>query len=272
MLELRDVAFEVDGKLLLDVERIAVQPGKVTALLGPNGAGKTTALKLLTGDLSPTRGMAVLDGKAPSDHTAAGLASVRAVVTQSASLNFDFLVWEVVALGRMPLAATSSAAKDHRAISEALRLVGGLELAERRYLTLSGGEKQRVQFARGLAQVMDLSESSGAKYLLLDEPTSALDLKYQIDCLEVAQAFARQGNGVAIILHDLNLAAAFADDVYLLKDGHVVAQGPADDTLTPDAIRHAYDLTPERVDFALSVGTRNNARSRLPLAQLQAAE
>ncbi len=275
MLELKDIQFQAGGKTLLALDHLGIEPGFVTAIIGPNGAGKSTALKLLSGEHRPTGGEAFLDGAPLAGLGAGVLAQRRAVVTQSASLNFDFMVWEVAALGRQPLAPVSSAEKDRAAVAEALRMVDCLALAERRYLTLSGGERQRVHFARALAQVLDPPPGADAQYLLLDEPTSALDLKYQIDCLEIARDFARNSNGVAVILHDLNLAKEFADQIYLLGAGRLVAKGPPDTVLVAKHIQPTYDLTDERMAFALSglTGLAETATAPpLPSKPVQAAE
>lgn len=252
MLELVKPFVAVGDKTLLSLDGLTARPGQLTAILGPNGAGKTTALKLLSGEAEASEGEALLDGQSVRDMGAAALARRRAVVTQSSSLSFDFLVWEVVALGRQPHVENSSAAIDEAIIIRALEMVDAVQFAGRRYLTLSGGERQRVQFARALAQVLEPADITAPKYLLLDEPTSALDLKYQIDCLELARDFARDGNGVVVILHDLNLARAYANHVYLLQRGTLAASGAAEDVLTPEIIQPVYGLSDDRVGFALS--------------------
>ena len=227
---------------LLDGVTLCAEPGRVTAICGPNGAGKSTALGVLSGSITPTSGVARLDG-APLDALGArALARRRAVLSQSSPLGFPFAAHEVVAMGRAPHEGRRSVRDDARIVGQAMATADVLHLAERNYLTLSGGERQRVQTARCLAQVWEAPEDGAARWLLLDEPTSALDLKHQIALMRLVRLLADDGWGVIAVLHDLRLVRDHADTVVLLRSGRVAAAGPVSQNLTPDAVQSVFDL------------------------------
>jgi iron complex transport system ATP-binding protein len=216
---------------------VTIQRGSLTGLLGPNGCGKTTLLKLMTGVLRPRQGAITLDGRAISGIPRRELAKQVAVVPQETHPAFDYSVLEMVLMGRHPhLGAFQLEGPEDLAIArESLSATGTAHLADRAYMTLSGGEKQRVVIASALAQAPDV--------LLLDEPTASLDLAYQ---LEVASLLDRLNHdrGVTMVLatHDLNLAASLCDSLVLIRAGRVLAQGPTRDVLTGAMIQQLYDV------------------------------
>ena len=236
MLALEDATVRIGRATLLDGLSLEVAPGEVVAVVGPNGAGKTTALRLLAGETAPSSGRAVLDGR-PFD-LEDGLARRRAVLPQKSALAFGFSALDVVMLGRTPHRSTR--AEDRAAASRSMHAAGVAGLAGRRYPSLSGGEQQRVHLARALAQ---LDGTEGPRYLLLDEPTSALDLAHQHAVLRVARRQAADGVGVLAVLHDLNLAAQYADRIAVLAGGRLVAVGTADAVLTPSVVRCAFGIS-----------------------------
>jgi len=238
MLALDQATVRVGGATLLDGLSLAVAPGEVVAVVGPNGAGKTTALRLLAGETTPTAGRSTLDGRALGDWAPDALALRRAVLPQQSALASGFSALDVVLLGRTPHRATRDA--DRQSAARAMARAGVLGLAGRRYPTLSGGEQQRVHLARALAQ---LDGTEGARYLLLDEPTSALDLAHQHAVLRVARREAAAGVGVLAVLHDLNLAAQYADRIAVLAAGKLVALGTAEHVLTPAVVRCAFGIS-----------------------------
>lgn len=239
-LETIRVSFKIGDKTLLEEVSLAVAPGEVMAIVGPNGAGKSTLLKLLSGDLRPSSGKVLLQGKPLSDWSSREQARLRAVLPQQSRLNFPFTALEVVLLGRMPH-GTGGSRRDYEIALAALSAIGMSHLAQRLYPTLSGGEQQRVQLARVLAQIWEAPPRS-KRYLLLDEPTTSLDLAHQQYTLKIARDFARKGTGVLAILHDLNLAAQYADQVLILREGRQIAWGMPDKVLTSKLIRAAFDL------------------------------
>lgn len=231
----QSVRVVVGGKTILDNVDLRLSPGKVVAVVGANGAGKSTLLKMMAGEGRPSAGEILLDERALADWPIRALARRRAVLPQSVEIVFPFLVSEVVTLGFPP--RLDGAAAD-QLVRRALGAVEMDEFAGRVYGTLSGGEKQRVQLARVLAQ----ASTGEGTYLLLDEPTASLDLAHQLLILRLARAHADSGGGVMMVLHDLNLAAMAADEIVALKDGCRIAAGPPASIITDDLIAALYGV------------------------------
>jgi iron complex transport system ATP-binding protein len=214
-----------------------IRRGTVVGILGPNGSGKTTLLRLLSGTRRPTRGQVLLDGTSLDRLSRREVARRIAVVAQETQIAFEYTVMEMVLMGRHPHLGLFEleGPEDFAVARDAMRATGTDELEERRFSTLSGGEKQRVVIAAALAQSSDV--------LLLDEPTASLDLAYQ---LEVAAVLTRlnhdRGATIVISTHDLNLAAAVCRELVLLKAGQVIAAGPTTEVLTPDRVRELYGV------------------------------
>lgn len=232
-------------RALLDRVSLEIAPGTVTALLGANGAGKSTVIRVLAGDHRPDEGLVEIDGTRLDRLSPLALARRRAVMPQSASLDFGFTAAEVVALGRLPYAGTAAMLEDDEAIGAAGAATGIAALWHRAYPTLSGGEQQRVQLARVLAQLWQADGAREQRYLLLDEPVSALDLQQQRIIFDVLRRLARQGVGILAVVHDLPLAAAYADRVVLLREGRLLAAGTPEATLTPELIDTCFGITVE---------------------------
>ena len=237
-----DICFSVGSKQILRHVDVSVQAGEVLAVLGPNGAGKSSLLKIMAGEQSFYTGQLELNGRAYQDWAAGSIARTVGVLPQSSELAFPFTVAEVVMLGRLP--HSTGRQRDREIVAQALQLLDVSHLSESLYPALSGGEKQRVQLARVLTQIWEQTES-GSRYLLLDEPTSALDLSHQHQTLSVARELAAQGVGVLAILHDLNLAAQYADRIMLLGQGQCMAEGSVDEVLQAERIRQLYNIEVE---------------------------
>lgn len=245
MLELEQVSLRRQGRWSCQGISLQVEPGQVVGVIGPNGAGKSTALGLLSGEIAPTRGVARLDGQRLSGFSPLALAKRRAVMLQHTSLMFGFEVEEIVSLGLTPHEPCAPAlAQAH--IAQAMALAGVEHLADRRYMALSGGERQRVQFARALVQLLAAPaverEGLSGRYLLLDEPVASLDLAYAHALLWASRALAKQGAGVLVILHDLNLAARYADQLVVLRQGRVFTQGSPQEVLTVELLDQVFGL------------------------------
>lgn len=243
-LALEDVAFAYGRTPVLGGVSLHVAPGERVALLGRNGAGKSTLLRVASGYLTAQRGRVLLDGqdlRALPRRVAARRVGGTAA---GESAELPFRVREAVALGRHPWrgAFGPPSAADDDAVQAALAAADLVPLAERVLPSLSSGERQRVALARALAQQADL--------LLLDEPTAHLDLGHQTRLLNVVSAAAARGTAVLAALHDLNVAAAWADRLVLLHRGRVLAAGPPDHVLTPDLVRAAFDAEVVRVQVA----------------------
>lgn len=229
------------------------EPGRLTVVAGPNGAGKSTLLKLLARELTPSRGDVELNGRPLSSYPVAELARRRAVLPQESHLAFPFTVLEVVRLAHAAIAPGEAREEDEQAI-RALRSVGLGDHGSRSYQTLSGGEQQRVQLARVLTQLRASGLRDEPGFLLLDEPISNLDVKHQVDIFRLVRGLADQGTGVVAILHDLNIAAMFADRLIVMKDGAIAADGPPRAALTDDLLESVFGL-PLRVCRTPADGT-----------------
>ena len=240
LIEARNVFVEINSKKLLEDVSLNLRAGEVLAVVGQNGAGKSTLRKVLCGDLIASSGEILMSGKSLEEWTLNERAKSRAVLPQDSSLNFPFTVLEVVLMGRAPHIAGAETERDYEIARLALREVDALELEDRIYPTLSGGERQRVHLARVLAQIWEKTESP--RYLLLDEPTSNLDLTHQHQTLKIARGFADQAVVVLIILHDLNLAAQYADRILILQNGKIAAFGTPDEVFTPETIQKTFGV------------------------------
>jgi iron complex transport system ATP-binding protein len=240
-----DLTVRRGDRALLDRVSLALAPGRITALVGPNGAGKSTLLRILSGELVPDSGHVAFHDRPLSAWPVAALARHRAVLPQESDLAFPFRVEEVVRLGRIPHPGGGDSSADHTLARAALTQVDLELFADRLYPTLSGGEKQRVHLARALAQLHPDPSSAppAARALLLDEPTASLDLAHQHSVLSLARDLARRENvAVFAVLHDLNLALAYADDLLALVAGRMVAAGPISTTLTTALVREVFGI------------------------------
>lgn len=226
--------------VLADVD-IRLAPGRVTAILGPNGAGKSTLLSLLGGQRAPTRGRVTLDDRPLHDHRPAELALRRAMMPQESAVAFDFSVQEVVALGRFPH-RTSSRGDEDAIVAAAMALTDVSALATRVLNTLSSGEKARAHMARALAQLWHPTSDGAGRWLLLDEPTAALDLAHQHVAMRLLRDWAGRGVGVVLVLHDLNLALRYADDVVVIDASGAIVQGPTALVLRPALIERIWGV------------------------------
>ncbi|MFC3032719.1 heme ABC transporter ATP-binding protein [Pseudoalteromonas fenneropenaei] len=211
--------------------------GQFIAILGENGAGKSTLLQALTQDID-YQGTVSFAGQDLAACNPAQLATRRAVMLQHSRPNFAFSAKALIAMGRYPI--TESEREREANVNEVIALLDLTALAERDITALSGGELQRVQFARCFAQLNGQRRDSSGKLMLLDEPTAALDLHHQHKVLGLAKQFARQGNVVVAVLHDLNLASLYADQVLLLADGRLQQHGAPSDVLCQQVLKPIY--------------------------------
>jgi iron complex transport system ATP-binding protein len=269
LIEACGVHVRVGRKVLLEGVSLEVRRGEVVAVVGPNGAGKSTLRRALCGDVDLSGGEVRMCGRRLAEWPALERARVRAVMPQESTLAFPFTVLEVALMGRLPHLRGAEGARDYEVALLALEAVEARHLAERLYPTLSGGEKQRVQLARVLAQIWEPTggdehghkdggeragerereiegrgegKRGGERFLLLDEPTSNLDLAHQHSTLAVARRLAGAGVGVLVVLHDLNLAAQYGDRIVMLKDGRVAHCGRPHEVLTREAIREVFGV------------------------------
>lgn len=259
MLQAHGIAVQRGERQILSDIDLSLPAGQVIGVLGANGAGKSTLLAALAGELSPSAGRITLNGRPLSAWPAAELASCRAVLPQSPSLQFDLPVATVIGMGAYPHArhtrtgaprtdsrdtAQAAIAEDQRILQRVLALADVQDLYERRYHRLSGGEQQRVHLARVLYQLL-LARQGYNEYrvLMLDEPTASLDPRHQLHLLSAVHTLAHEVNVAAlVIVHDLNLAAGCCDRLLLLGQGRVAACGTPAQVLTPDTLRQVYGV------------------------------
>ncbi|MDR6712205.1 iron complex transport system ATP-binding protein [Pseudomonas hunanensis] len=237
MLEVEGLHLRRGSVEVLHDLHLTLQPGQILGVLGPNGAGKSSLLGALCGELTPDQGRVRLLGRELAQWGGQARARHLAVLPQVSSLGFAFRVEEVVGMGRLPHG--SGKQRDQEIIEAALRAADAWHLLERSYLALSGGERQRVHLARVLAQ---LWPGEAGATLLLDEPTSMLDPLHQHTTLQAVRSFADRGAAVLVILHDLNLAARYCDQVLLLEQGRCHALDTPRQVLTPKALKAVFGI------------------------------
>ena len=251
MLEARDVSARFGRAAALRGASLSARPGELLAIAGPNGAGKSTLLACLSGAM-PFEGHASLDGRDPRRLAADAAARLRAVLEQNPTLGAPFTVRTLAGLA-IPRDLSPAEADD--IVAHALAVTGLTAHADRPATLLSGGERRRAHLARALAQLEAGRRLGGGRWLLLDEPAANLDPAQAASALRAARAAARAGAGVLAVLHELDLAAAFADRVALMSAGRVVALGPPEEALTPGILRRVYGLSMKvaRIGGALRV-------------------
>ena len=241
MIRGKNLTVELGGNPIISDVSIDVIPGEFVAVVGSNGAGKSTLLRALSGEVPVTRGTVELVGRPLADWPAVERALRLAVLPQSSSLSFGLSVQEIVALGCLPMAGRVSGEIQAKVVQDAMAKAEVEAFAERNYLTLSGGEKLRTHLARAMAQILEPIHAD-PRVLLLDEPTSSLDLRHQMRVLEIVREFTSSGVGILAILHDLNLASRFADRVFVMHQGRVVASGAPVDVFEPGLLRSAFGI------------------------------
>ena len=241
-LECRNLGVGVAKGPRLATVDVRIPAGRFTAILGPNGAGKSTLMSMLVGERAPQSGQVLLDGQALSAHAVEGLARRRSVMPQDCSVAFDFTAQEVVELGRYPHRHQPGTG-EAQIPAQAMELTGVDHLAQRSINTLSGGERARTHLARALAQIWQPPADGAARWLLLDEPTAALDLAHQHHAMRLLRQWAgQQGAGVVAVIHDLNLALRYADDVLVLGGDAGVHHGAVLDVLQPALVRQVWGM------------------------------
>ena len=235
MLTANCISYAVQDRALVDKVTLDLHSGEVLAIVGPNGAGKSTLCGILAGDLTPMEGRVEVCGLAVRTAKPTALARVRSMLNQHTPLGFPFTAREVVMMGRYPHIPRWKSPKetDFALADQAMESAQVQHLADRIYPTLSGGEQRRVSLARVLAQ--------DTPVILLDEPTTALDIGHQQLVMTLCRRLADDGRAVLTVLHDLNLAGAFADRMMVMSEGKVVAVGKPEEVLCPDLLSSVFN-------------------------------
>lgn len=235
-IEAIDLDYAIGSKQILSKIELKICPGELHVLIGRNGAGKSSLFHMLCGDITPQNGNIYLDGIELTKYSKNQLAKIRAVLTQETNITFPINSEEVIGLGRHPHKVDIH--RDREIVQTCLKITDSIEQKEQNYATLSGGEKQKVNFGRILAQAWE----TPPRYIFLDEPVSALDIPNQYKTLNVCKHMTEQGYAVFMILHDLNLAALYADTITLLHKGKILKSGKPKEVLTLENLETAFGI------------------------------
>ena len=241
MLKAKGINFSIGNKQILQDINLEFLPGQFNMILGPNGSGKSTFLKIFSGELQGYSGEVFYGNKKLESIKKTELAKVRAVMSQQPELSFPLMADEVVMMGRYPHFGFQPTKKDEAICKQVMARMNIECFSDRNYLTLSGGEKQRVQYARVLAQIWE-PPATGCRYLFLDEPLTSLDINYQQEFLQIAREFTKEHTILVAVMHDINLAIQFADQLFFLKEGKLVAKGGVKQILTADLIKDVFNV------------------------------
>lgn len=233
MIELQHITVRFGKREILNDINADIAGGRITAVMGPNGCGKTTLLRCIGGLLEPTAGQVLIDGQRVQDFSARALAQKVAFVRQQAQTDFEFSAFETVLMGRNPYQKRlqNESQADWDIVEQCMRQTGTWHLRMSKPHEMSGGELQRVMIARALAQQTPV--------LLMDEPVSNLDISHQ---LEIMRLLRNTDKSVIIVIHDLNLALQFCEDLLLFHEGRLLYRGPLAEGLTPENIRTVYGV------------------------------
>jgi len=235
------MSLEIDGGEIVNNINIEVFPGKVLALIGPNGAGKSTILKLLSGDVKPTSGVVKYNDINISNIPFVDRAHIRGVMSQSQTIAFDFSVLEIIEMGWLHSDHDYYTSFYPDVLKQIIEDCELQHLADRKFNTLSGGEQKRVHFARVLLQLWIPEGDIHPRFMLLDEPLANLDIYHELKMLEIIKKRLSKNIGVLLILHDLNTASKFADNIVLMKNGTIVKNGSTIEVLTESILSETYE-------------------------------
>lgn len=242
MIKTKDLHYKIKDKQLIEGLSLTFESNEITMIVGPNGAGKSTLIQLLSQQLEPTSGQIEFYGRPTAELATEKMAKKRAVLSQNTAMAFPLTVKEVVMMGRYPHFAGKPRQQDEEICMESMALFNISEMKDRNYLTLSGGEQQRVHFARIAAQIWP-EGSDATKILLLDEPLTYLDIFYQYEFLRIIKQLMEVQNMIVIgVVHDLNLAYQFADKVAMLANGKLVSFDDPANVFTPQNIKFTFKV------------------------------
>jgi iron complex transport system ATP-binding protein len=241
MLKVENIHYSIGVKQILRGISIRFGAGLFHVIVGPNGSGKSTFLKVFSGDQHPQQGSVRYDRDDIFKLNKTAVAQRRSVMSQQPELHFPLSVSEIVMMGRYPHFNYQPSAKDIAIYDEVIKEMELTDFLDRDYLTLSGGEKQRVQFARALAQIWE-KPTEGSRYLFLDEPINNLDIHYQHQFLQLAKAFTTAHTVTIAVLHDINLAIQYADTISFMKSGEIVSTGPPSSVISASLIKDVFAI------------------------------
>ena len=240
--DIKNLSWEVDSKKILDDISLSISSGEIITILGPNGAGKSSFLKIISGDLKCTKGQIYFDQSNLNDISIQDRSFIRSVMSQSQDVVYDFSTREIIEMGWLDRGISNYSEDFKKAIDQISEECSVKNLLEQSFNTLSGGEKRRVHFARTLIQLWRPSGSDDPRYMFLDEPTANLDILHEQKMMKLIQKKRDEGLGILLILHDLNLAAKYSDQIALFDNGKLIDKGLPKTVLTEDTLSAVYGL------------------------------
>ena len=240
-IEVDRVSHEINNFSILRDISLEIRGGEILSIIGPNGSGKSTLMKVLAGDVIPSSGSVIINGKNLNDIEISSRAIVRSMMSQTQNIVYDFDVKEIIEMGWIE----SSIDKPNGHFENTIKFISnecGIDhLLKRKFNSLSGGEQRMVHFARTLLQSNGLQENL-QKYIFFDEPTANLDIKRELNILNVIRKRAKEGYGIFIVLHDLNLAYNFSDRIVLIKNGKISKMGDPNDVFNDEILSEIYEV------------------------------
>ena len=237
LINIHELSYKVDNKYLIDNISIQIEYGDFISIIGPNGSGKSTLIKLLSGEIYPSKGYVNIKDKKCQDWDIISLSKIRSILSQSNHLSFPFKVIDIVKMGRFPY---NDKNKNQKICEMLIRKFDLYDYIERNYISLSGGEKQRVHLARIFSQIW--SDDFSDKFILLDEPTSFLDIKHQHQLFKLLIELNLKGLTIVLVLHDLNHAIDISNKMILLKDSKLIDFSDKSDCITKDNLKSLFDI------------------------------
>ncbi len=242
MVKIENVTYRIGNKNILSNVNTVFNPGEFNIILGPNGSGKSSLMKIFSGLQLPTGGEIRIGDEKIQTIKKAELAKYRAVLTQQPEISFPLSVEEVVMMGRYPHFEFTASKNDFTICDEVIAKLNLDDFRKRNYQTLSGGEKQRVHFARVLAQVWE-NTSPGLRYLFLDEPLANLDIRYQHEFLVIVRDLLHRNFVLVAVLHDINQSIQFGDRLFFMKEGKLLYHGTPSEIISQNLVKEVYDVS-----------------------------
>ena len=247
LLKIKSIFFKVKDKVILDDISLHIKSGDMVSIIGPNGSGKTTMLKAISNEISITDGEINFINKNISDWDLNDFANKKAVLSQSNNLVFPFSVIDIVKMGRFPLKNKGNQIEENNLCKKILNIFDLDDYVNQNYITLSGGEKQRVQLARVIAQIW--SDDYSKKILILDEPTSYLDIKHQHLLFQFLKELNKKGLTIIMVLHDLNHALLNSNKIVVLKDSKLISFGETKNIITEKLIKNVFEIDLKLINY-----------------------
>ena len=247
LLEIKSIFFKIKDKVILDDISLHVESGDMVSIIGPNGSGKTTMLKAISNEISITYGEINFINKNILDWDLNDFANKKAVLSQSNNLVFPFSVIDIVKMGRFPLKNKGNQIEENNLCKKILNIFDLDDYVNQNYITLSGGEKQRVQLARVIAQIW--SDDYSKKILILDEPTSYLDIKHQHLLFQFLKELNKKGLTIIMVLHDLNHALLNSNKIVVLKDSKLISFGETNNIITEELIKNVFEIDLKLINY-----------------------